>query len=96
MVTIEIIKGGIYGLDGKAIEPGTTMELEREPTNWRGRYRVVSSDEGKTLEVATPEPTEEPEDEHDIDELRAQYEEKFGEEPDGRWGEKRLLKELAE
>lgn len=96
MVTVEITKPGIYGLDGKPVAPGTKMELEREPTNWRGRYRVVSSDEGKTLEVATPDPAEEPEDEHDIGELRAQYEAKFGEEPDGRWGEKRLLKELAE
>ncbi|WP_017993935.1 hypothetical protein [Rhizobium leguminosarum] len=39
---------GIYGADGKELEVGTELDVEKEPTDLVGRYEVVSgSTEGK-------------------------------------------------
>lgn len=86
MVTIEITSPGIY-----PHSVGTRLTLNEEPLAWKGKYRVISTDEGKTLEVATPEPEQE---EGELEALRREYEERFGEEPDGRWKVGRLRKAL--
>lgn len=45
---IKITAGGIFGADGE-LPIGTELTLEREPTEWAGRYAVISGDgEGKT------------------------------------------------
>jgi hypothetical protein len=38
---IRIIAGGIYATDGE-IPIGTEIDVENEPTNWVGRYEVVT------------------------------------------------------
>lgn len=51
---IEITAGGIYGKDGVETPIGTVLTLDKEPTGWAGRYRIVSGgkgDEDKTLVV---------------------------------------------
>lgn len=53
MVTIEITKRGVIGLDGKPIPVGKRLEMEVEPTNWRNKYRVVNSG-GSKVTPATP------------------------------------------
>ncbi len=52
-VEIEITRRGVYqGSD--MIPVGTRLTLDKEPTGWVNKYRVVNSAEDKTMEVATP------------------------------------------
>ncbi|MBB3144930.1 hypothetical protein FHS21_001331 [Phyllobacterium trifolii] len=45
---IKITKGGIYGVDGE-IAIGTVLTVKEEPTDWVGRYEIISGlTEGKT------------------------------------------------
>lgn len=46
---IKITKAGIYGQDGE-IPIGTEITVAKEPTDWAGRYEVLSGgdEEGKT------------------------------------------------
>ena len=52
---IEITAGGIYGVDGKEIPVGTEFDVEHEPTEWAGRYRVVATAKGRTAATGKTE-----------------------------------------
>lgn len=56
-------------------------------------YEIEASEKPakKEFEVATPQ-----EDSEALEALREEYKAKFGEEPDGRWKEKKLKKELGD
>lgn len=54
-VTIEITQRGVYR-NGQMIPVGEKLTLDREPTGWVNKYRLVSDGDGKTLEVASPAP----------------------------------------
>lgn len=65
---IEITRRGVYRSAGEMIPVGTQVEVPDDFTGWANKYRVVSSGNGKTLEVATPkrprkkrQPKQEPE-----------------------------------
>ncbi len=52
-VEIEITRRGVY--QGSEMLPvGTRLTLDKEPTGWVNKYRVVNEESGKTMEVATP------------------------------------------
>jgi len=51
---IEITRRGVYRGNGEMLPIGTQVEVPDDFTGWANKYRVVSSDKGKTLEVATP------------------------------------------
>lgn len=53
-VTIEITQRGVYQ-NGEMVSVGEKLTMDAEPTGWVNKYRVVNSDEGKRMEVATPE-----------------------------------------
>lgn len=58
-VTIEITQRGVYH-NGDMVPVGEKLTLESEPTGWVNKYRVVNTDVGKRMEVATPEQEERP------------------------------------
>lgn len=70
--------------DKTVLQPGTVLVTKGQPPASWARFSEVEQE--KTF-VTNP-------DEGDLDELRADYEELAGEEPDKRWGAKRLREEL--
>lgn len=59
-VTIEITRRGVYQ-NGEMVPVGEKLTMDAEPTGWVNKYRVVNADEGKRMEVASPEPPAAPE-----------------------------------
>lgn len=80
---IEITRRGVYRSAGEMIPVGTQLEVPDDFKGWANKYRVVSSEQGKTLEVATPGPVPQ-QDDSELDALRAEYERITGEKPHGR------------
>ena len=55
-VRIEITRKGVYhdmgdGEGEKCLPIGTVLELDKEPTGWANKYRVLGKKEGKQLET---------------------------------------------
>lgn len=76
---IRITKAGIYR-DGVTMIPvGTELDVPDDFKGWANKYEVVSR--ADKLEVATPAKQPEPEEDTDLEEARAEYEQAFGERP---------------
>jgi len=79
-------------IDGRMIMPGSKLNLNSQPPSHWQRFgevkNVMESKPAKELEVATPNNDE-------LEELQALYKDQTGEEPDGRWGVKKLKSELG-
>lgn len=103
---IEITRRGVYRSTGDMVQVGEQVEVPDGFTGWANKYRVISQGKGKSFEVATPTVEERPDGSHpgekiggfkdsDLDQLRAEYEDRFGEKPHGRMKADTLREKLA-
>lgn len=54
MKTIQITRPGVFRNGMDMVPVGEQIQVPDDFTGWPGKWIEVSSDEGKTLEVATP------------------------------------------
>ncbi|MAF06190.1 MAG: hypothetical protein CME86_27740 [Herbaspirillum sp.] len=54
MKTIQITRPGVFRNGKDMVAVGTQLQVPNDFNGWPGKWIEVSSDEGKTLEVATP------------------------------------------
>lgn len=102
---IKIKRKGCYDSNGHRIPVGTVLTMEEEPKGWLNKYERLDSEEeavGPTLADGEPSPSVNPNVETDDnsaqteeEELAARYKAlSGGEEPDRRWGVKKLRAEV--
>jgi hypothetical protein len=120
MLIIEITRKGVYGGDGKMIQPGTRFELKKMPPAWKNKARIVGEVQHQEQLVLTgsthvvgaedgapeipPVPAEvvadnappEQADDSELEQLRADYAEVFGERPHGRMKADKLRARIDE
>lgn len=48
------VSSGIFGADGNEVPIGTVIDVEKEPTDLRGRYEVVEGDTAGKAAVTNP------------------------------------------
>lgn len=92
---IEITKGGIYNQNGP-VPVGTQMDVPDNFKGWANKYRVISTDEGKSLEPATPDPDDLQWENPGLDSLRDKYERTVGKRPGPRMKEETMLRHIEE
>lgn len=86
-------------IDGRTLMPGTTLVTKAPPPSHWERFGDIQNAEQPATEpaktfVVNPAPAEETG--PDIEEMRADYRELTGEEPDKRWGAKKLREKLED
>lgn len=95
-VKIEITQKGVFyamaaGEREQELEVGQTLELEKEPLGWVGKYRVLSSKEGKALETGDAKTDKSAA----LEELKARYAELGGNEAEENWKAPAYKKAIA-
>lgn len=81
MKTIQITRPGVFRNGKDMIPVGEQLTVPDDFKGWNGKWIGVGNDKEKTLEVATPAPSQE---DTDLGAVRAEYERVTGEKPHGR------------
>ena len=93
---IRITRRGVFRSGTDMVPVGTELDVPSDFKGWPGKWVEVSSDQGKTLEVATPEPQPEPEPDDATTELRDQYEQIIGKRPGPRMKAETMQRHIDE
>ena len=90
---IRITRPGIYRNGTTQIPVGSELDVPDDFKGWQNKWVRVDSPKA-TLEVASPEPAEEPDTE--LEEARAEYEATFGHAPHARMKAETIRRKLSE